>query len=247
MIDGVVCAILPRTDRWGTTLTRPLVVTLALAVFLGGCATTTDTVDPVPTATPTPSPTQDVTDPASETPDVVVEWGPDAAPVDLPGGWRVRDCDGDAPLLCVERDGEFVGVLERNDFPVPDDLAAADSDDALVDALRQFADDRNADVAEDRAQGCGQDYVVEPLEVEDLTIGDRPAVRYGFRGIQDGTTTEFVVSYATVVDDTLWIVVADAATDDGCMAAPELDVFDPAVLEAFLPTLDVVAAGTVIP
>jgi hypothetical protein len=152
-----------------------------------------------------PTPSQSPSEQPSDAPSYVVDWGSDAVPVDLGDGWSVRDCEGDAPLLCVDRDGDLVGTLALSSFEPTDDLAAADTPDEFVGALQAFAE-----------------------------------------SLEDGAVTEFVLSYATVADARLWIVVADAVTADGCMAS-EFDLFTPDHLETFLPLLDGVVAGTVLP
>lgn len=227
---------------------RPVVVLLLAALLVGACTATTAPEDPTPTVSPSDSPSssQPPSEEPSDAPSFVVDWSPDAAPVDLGDGWTVRDCEGDAPLLCVDRDGELVGTLALSSFEPTEDLAAADTPEELTDALRAFAESLEDGVVQDRAAGCGADYVVEHEPVAVVTMSGQPGVRYGFRGIEDGAVTEFVLSYATVVDGQLWIVVAEAATDDGCMAS-EFDLFTPDDLATFLPRLDAVVAGTVLP
>lgn len=241
-----------------------LVASSCLALLAGACSGGV----PSPTAGPpadaaTPpgdaaTPPGDAAAPLEETDDVpeggtadtdpiAASWGPEAAPVDLDGGWRVADCDGDAPLLCVERGEEIVGTLELNRFPVADELAAARGEAELRAALRDFAAGRHDDIAEDRRNGCGEDYVVEADPVTEVSMAGKPGVRYGFRGTEGGVTTERVVSYATVAADQLWIVVADGAAADGCMGDAELTLFDPEVLRDLLPLLDRVVAGTPLP
>ena len=229
-------------------MSKAVAVVLLAALFVGACSPATAPADPSPTVAPSdsPTPSQSPSEQPSDAPTYVVDWGPDAAPVDLGDGWTVRDCEGDAPLLCVDRDGELVGTLALSSFEPTEDLAAADTPEELTDALRAFAESLEDGVVQDRAAGCGADYVVEHEPVAVVTMSGQPGVRYGFRGIQDEAVTEFVLSYATVADGRLWIVVAEAATDDGCMAS-EFDLFTPDDLATFLPRLDAVVAGTVLP
>jgi hypothetical protein len=218
-----------------------LMVAATLAACGGGSATPIATPSDLPTGLPTaPS------EAPSDLPLPVIDWA-DLEPVDLGDGWIVRDCDGDAPLLCFDRNGEFVGLIELNTFPVPAELAGVGSEDELVAAMRTWATDNLDGVVADRSEGCGADYEVEVEAPVEQTVAGNNGVRYGFRGIEGGAMTEYVISYATVADDQLWIVVADGAADGGCMGSDELDLFDPAVLETLVPLLDRVVAGMVLP
>lgn len=223
---------------------RPLLA-LMVAASLAACGGGTATPIATPSELPSGSPTVPSEAP-SDLPPLVVDWE-DLEPVDLGDGWVVRDCDGDAPLVCVDRDGEFVGLIELNTFPVPAELEDAADADELVAAMRAWAADSLDGVVADRAQGCGAAYEVEVEAAVEQMVAGNPGVRYGFRGIEDGAMTEYVISYATVADDQLWIVVADGAADGGCMGSDELQLFDPAVLDTFAPLLDRVVAGTVLP
>lgn len=233
-----------------TSRSHHLLAVLSSIVVLAGACTRgvlSPAAEPPTDAATPPTEPDDTEDRAG--PDVgpiAASWDAAAPPVDLPGGWRVVDCDGDAPLLCVERDGGTVGTLELNSFPLADDLAAAEGE-AVRSALRDFALSRHDAIAEDRRNGCGDDYVVEAEPATEVLMAGQPGVRYGFRGVEGGVTTEHVVSYATVAADQLWIVVADGAAADGCMGDAELTLFDPEVLREFLPLLDRVVSGTPLP
>jgi hypothetical protein len=178
---------------------------------------------------------------------IAASWVAGSGPVDLADGWRVRDCEGDAPLLCIELDGDVVGTLSLDSYPLTAEMAAADDETALAEALRAFADSRAVGIADDRVAGCGGGYRFRAEPVVDVTMAGHPGVRYGFRGTEDGVLTEYVLSYATVEAGQIWIVVADGAADGGCMGDVELDLFDPVVLERFAPTLDRIVAGTPLP
>lgn len=221
-----------------------------LLVGLLAAACTSPTVPP-PVALPTEGAGSETPSVPPATPlpveDIPASWTPGAAPADLPGGWRVRDCEGDAPMLCVDRNGEHVGILQLASFPLTSALAGADDEQAFAAALRDFASTRHVEVADDRRRGCGDAYDVTPEPVVEVDVGGLPGLRYGFRGGEDGALEEYVLSYATVAEGHLWIVVADGASDTGCMADAELALFAPSVLEEFVPLLDRVVAGTPLP
>lgn len=167
-----------------------------------------------------------------------IDWR-DPAPVDV-DGWHLESCDGDAPVVCVDRDGEPAGIVEMVEFPVDsfpalEEPLAAGDEDAALDAL---AESFVADLTEDRSLGCGDGYVVEGLPIEHVTTGDGPAVRYGLVGTTaDGATAERVVQYAAIRGETLVILLAAAYSAEGCIAT-EGQEFSPDDLEAFEPTFD---------
>lgn len=180
----------------------------------------------------------------------VVDWEDGTRPAAFPGGWSVRACDGDAPILCVSRDGVLVGTVEAVGFRLDlrddlDDLVEAGDDAALLDGfVRRFA----ADTRADRAEGCGPDYVVTPFEPQHLTVDGRPGVAYGFTGGDGGTVTERMRGYATVAAGRLVLVVVEASDPGGCFAPDdERTLFTTAALTEFEPVLARVVAESELP
>ncbi len=232
-------------------MTRSLLPALVLVTALAvGC--TGPQAAPAPTPTPTPTSTETPTAEPTDAPvvqPIVASYAPGAPATALPDGWTIADCEGDAPLLCVGREGfdGVVGVLMFESFPLDRGLAAADGREAVLEALRANAQLRMESLVEDRAIGCGPTYdgSVEPMA--DLLVDGRPGVRSGFRAVQDGEVVEHVVTYATVSAGQMWLLVAESARDGSCLDDAEMDLFAPDQLASFVPVLDRVVAGTPLP
>ncbi len=138
-------------------MTRSLLPALALVTALAvGCTSPQAAPTPTPAPTSTETPTAEPTDAPVVQP-IVASYAPGAPTVALPEGWTVADCEGDAPLLCVGREGSdaVVGVLMFDSFPLDSGLAAADDREAVLEALRANAQQRMESLVEDRAIGCG--------------------------------------------------------------------------------------------
>lgn len=232
-------------------MTRSLLPTLlVVAALAAACtgqpaapvATPIGTSSDAPTGTPTDAP---VVEP------VVASYAPGAPAVDLPGGWTIRDCEGDAPLVCVGRadvpDGDVVGTLMLDSFPLDAGLAAADGREAVLEALRANAQLRMQGLVDDRVIGCGAAHEGSIDPMVDLLVDGRAGVRSGFRAVQDGEVVEHVVTYATVAAGQLWLLVAESARDGSCMDDAEMDLFTPDRLATFVPVLDRLVAGTPLP
>ena len=182
----------------------------------------------------------------TDTAPVVASWAPDADPVDLGGGHTIGDCEGDVPALCVlDGDEVVVGLLEAFRYPAPSEVLERSEADPDA-ALREFAAARVAEVEQDRLVSCGQDHRVVPDAPGTLTVDGSPGLRYGFVTMAGDVVVEHVVTWATVRDGELRLVVAHAATSDGCMAS-ELTTFPTDELVVLLPALDRVMAGTPLP
>lgn len=221
---------------------------LVIAVILAACSGASPDAGPSPTP-PTPAPTPAPTDgagvPDTDAP-IVASWDIGAPGVELPDGSVAVHCEGDAPLLCIERDGAAVGLLELFDYELTPEFEAAAADD-LDAALRAWADEHLEWVKSDRAAGCGDGYTFEAEPTRSTRLGMLPALQVGFTGTEGGVVTEHVRLWSTVAGGKRWIVTAQAASPDGCMASDELLVFEPAVMARMLPILDRVVAGTLLP
>ena len=230
---------------------------LVLAASLAACAGTPGpTADPTAEPPPVTAPGRD-DEPTDEPADVpvghdadpdapagpplVASWDPGAAPLVMPDGSLLQDCDGDVPALCVVRGGVEAGLLLHSSFPAPDGLAAAGPD-----GLRAFAAARVEEVAADRSAGCGPDHVVVADPVAERVVAGLPGVRYGFTTRVGDTVVEHVAVWAVVRGDALDLVVAEATAAPGCMHG-ELTTFAPGDLVALLPDLDRVMAATPLP
>lgn len=177
----------------------------------------------------------------------VVDWEDPTKVAELEGGWTVRACEGEGPLLCVERGGETVGVVEAMLFPVAsfDDL---DPNGEPRENLELFAAGFIEAIGSDRAAGCGADYGFDPFPVEDFVLGGTPGVSFGFVGsMPDGKPSELNLQYATIVGEEILSIVATAYDEGGCPGRDDLGGFDTAALSEFRPRLEEVLLESALP
>ena len=173
-----------------------------------------------------------------------VDWSDATTVVELVDGWTVARCEGEAPILCVERDGEIAGLVEAISHPVDEVGESVDPSESLQVLADGFVESMTAD----RAVGCGPDYVVEPLPVEDVSVGGLPGVRFGYSGLlADGTLSELVVHHATIDGDRAVVLAAPAYAADGCPGRDELPSFHPADLASLVPELGAIVAVSPLP
>lgn len=215
---------------------RRICATLVLAVVLAGCVTGGAT--PPPTADP---PSQDGADaPMPEVPALVADWERDDVAVELPGGWVVQGCEGDAPLLCVTDGDRQVGFLELGRYPLPDDHEGDDRA-YLAAAMDSYVEGMRAD----RAQGC-PDLTFEPIPAIDRLVGGEPGLRGGYRLVNgEGREVERHVQYWTVVGGDHVSVTVPAYAADGCLEA--MGEFSPEDLGLVALHLDRLVGDTPLP
>ena len=200
-----------------------------LALLLAGCGAD----DPAPVSTP-PS-TTTTTPPVAAS----VDWAARSLTVADAEGYAIEFCEGEAPVLCVTRDGAAVGAVELASFPVSSIDVLADGD------LAAWADDFAGAIARDRAAGCGDGYAVEADAPEPARLGGAEGIFYRLTGTLDGRTVERVAGVAAVVDGQLWLLTANALEDGGCLSREhELGVDD---LDRLTGTLRALAAGSALP
>ncbi|HSJ27943.1 MAG TPA: hypothetical protein VLB67_07005 [Acidimicrobiia bacterium] len=227
--------------------TRSLPALLGLALLVAACggsateqttpSTTTTTTEPTTTTT---QPTTTTTQPTTGT----IDWDDPSQVVTLPDGWSVARCEGEAPLLCVSRDGAILGLVE---WFIADPYTYTIFDPEAEDEtnLRAIAAQFVATFEEDRASGCGTDYVVEQLEPTAIDLGGTPGLAYGFRGTMgDGTPSELHLQYATLSHERFVLLAAGAYDEGGCPGKDDLVSFDSAALADFRPHLEALLASS---
>jgi hypothetical protein len=230
-----------------THLTAALLgLTLVVAACGGDEAEQTTTTTASPTTTSAPTTTTTTTQPTTTTTvpteTGVIDWDDPSRIVTLADGWTVARCEGQAPLLCVARDGEVVGVVE---WFVADPYTYTMFDPELDDQtnLRAIAASFVAAFEQDRTSGCGADYVLEPFEPAAFDLGGAPGLAYGFRGTTgDGMPSELILQYATLAHERLVLLVAAAYDEGGCPGKDDLTSFDSASLDEFRPHLEALLA-----
>jgi hypothetical protein len=206
---------------------RLVLILLGLAACSGN-----DTVTPEPAATTTATATATAT-----AKPLIVDWEDPGLDVDLGGGVRARHCEGDAPLLCIERAGVPVGVVELLDLPAGDHQPLGDR---IADVYRT--------TKQDRAQGCPAGYWFEPVPPEPASVAGGAALRYGFTGsFADGRPSERTIAWMVDRGETVTVLAAAADEPDGCLPPEGAGHFTLATLEAAAPGLERLVAGSRLP
>lgn len=220
--------------------TPRLLGALLAAALLAGC---TDA------ASPTPSPDVPATPTETSAPVAVlaVDWTDPDLEVPLAEGWVLRDCEGDAPLLCVHDGATVLGIIEAGGRPVDPELADVIAEQGLEAGLRSHVDGYHEAFTADRAHGC-DDYRYEAHPTELVTLAGVPALRYGFSGHSSaGVEVERNVNYVTVIGDELRTITAVANTEESCVYTDVVTELVPEELVAIQGSLDAVAAGSQLP
>ncbi len=225
---------------------RLLAVAMVLALLAAcGGGMTVDTIPTTIPATTTPTTAPATTAPTTTMPlPTVIDWDDRSTSVTLADGWTVAYCEGEAPFLCVSQDGEVVGLVELFIAdPLTYDVYDPSRDDEAN--LRAMAAAFVAAFEEDRAAGCGADYLLEPLEPRTIALGEGTGLVYGFRGILgDGRPSELNLQYASLSHGRLILVVAAGYDEGGCPGKDEMVSFDSVDLAAFQPHFeDLLAAA----
>jgi hypothetical protein len=153
-------------------------------------------------------------------------------PVDLGGGWLIEDCEGDAPLFCVRRDGEIVGSLEALRFDLEGKTPQQQAD-AFLETFRG-----------DRTQTCPA-HTFTAEQAIDVTTADGAAIRYGFTLSTGNDVVERVVQFAGERDGKHVVIAANAVDEGGCLARE--GEFATANLIAFEPRLDALIRASGLP
>ncbi len=118
---------------------------------------------------------------------------------EAPQGMTVQACDWDAPVLCVLSGTETIGQVElfmshletlpdfqqmlKKERLTPGSIDYRNSEQApkIVAALRAFVEDNHRIFEEDRRLTYGEGKATYTrLEVQEISVGDVPGLRYGF-------------------------------------------------------------------
>ncbi len=233
---------------------RSTSILLTITLLLVACSGTADAPGDTSTTASDGSTTTAPSEPTTSTPPddgttvapdqppdgggAIVDWVDPTKGVDVGDGWFVAACEGDAPILCVERDGEIVGGVEAQKFPISSlTFFDPNADDATN--LAALADDFIDVFVEDRAIGCGEDYELIPVPPAPFVLANTPGVVYGFEGkLGDGTQSEFNLHYTAVVGEDVVSISASAYDEGGCPGRDDLGGFDSQQLKDFRPYLE---------
>ena len=173
-----------------------------------------------------------------------LSFSDNAARAELGDGWLVESCEGDAPRLCVSRNGAHAGVVELNVFPV-DSFTLPGFQDAVragdtLRALDILGNDFVSSFEKDRVEGCGEGFEVEPTVAELATVFGEDGWRFGYVLKRGRDIVERQVGHSLIDGNNLVLVQAPAFAPDGCVA-PERE-FEPGALAEFMPYLHALVA-----
>lgn len=206
-----------------------------------------------PAGQPSASPTPSV---ALPSPDRIEAPSVDLADrvpaTDLRGGWSVESCDpGDAPLLCLFRDGERVGTIEWSQRALDLEPGLAEDLDRMPPAEALAANLERAAFFEeteaDRRDNC-EGRSVEWQAPAAATVASTEGMSFAYTVPDEtGTPQDVVVSYQVVnADRALFILVVEGLGPRTCIPS-EGEVLTPDELAAFRPVLDALVANLRLP
>lgn len=175
-----------------------------------------------------------------------IDWADrPTTPIELPEGWSVVACEGDAPLLCATEGDADPAVVEHLPLPLPgfpelqQDLAAGVPPRV---ALAAEADRFHAVFREDRQMGCPAGWTYAPLATRGAVVGGLPGITYGFTVTDvDGRLVEHVRSWMGVREDgqdgVVDIVTANELNAGACLGDEGTQPFREGGLGRFAPSL----------
>lgn len=230
------------TDVKGQRIAIALAAGLAIAALLASACSSSDAAPP-----PTGGPASPVPPTAPPSEAVVIDWNDAEGITTFANGWTVRDCEGDAPLLCVYDGDEWLGILEAASSPLDNELAALLDAEGPAAALAHHVESYHATFAVDRENRCGPGYGYTALDTVEATLAGHPALRFGFAGTRDGVEVERNLSYVSIFDGQLKLITATANDPDSCVYSDEFRELTPAALREFETHLDALAAGSRLP
>ena len=183
--------------------------------------------------------------PAAAAPPDKADWS-DRSGVDiqLPSGWRIRACEGDAPVLCGHNPaGTVAGTLVLN----VGDLAAGD--DISRNAVAREVDEFHRIFSEDRRTTCGPSYQYVGDPLQDATVGGRPGYRFGFTLRNSaGAITEQAVIHLGFDAGRRFSINTSFTDPAGCPGSdPDRIEFPVSARNDILPYLDRLAAESILP
>lgn len=181
---------------WGWRLVAPagLVAVLALLASLFSLAAS-------PAVAETPHPDR-------------LFWAVRGDSVTLSNGWTLTTTNGTFVEVADER-GRLLGYAELINFPLGDDLAAADSDGKLLRALRARVKDFHAVIGQDRER-MERHYDYRAGGTAKVAFGDTFAVRYDAATVdtRGNEVIERIRGYMAVSANQLWVFAINGLDPD---------------------------------
>ncbi len=167
-----------------------------------------------------------------------------------PTGWQVATCDGNAPLLCVSANGQRLGTVEMNVYPLEKQpnfqkmLAQAGIEPSnkidyqnpkyqtqLSTALNAWVNDYYATLSKDRQATYGDRISFAAHPAQKIQLGKLQGLNYGFTGIiRQGGIQEQHLGYVAFDGKALYVITTafDPASETGKFEKLEnLTIFKP--------------------
>jgi hypothetical protein len=174
-------------------------------------------------------------------PPIAVDWSSlsELEPV-AADGFRFVDCEGDAPLLCVEERGAPAGLIELGLL----DRGRFGKNAESLDAL---ASDLERSFRADRSDGCPMGFRFEVDPRRTLIVAGVDGIRTDWSVIDTaGKRVERTLTYFALEPDRVVVFTVNALDDDGCLSREGAE-FRPDVLGRAAPHIDRVVAGSKLP
>lgn len=200
---------------------------------------------PAPEVSPSPvEPDAVTTLPAQDVPPGTPSWAEILGETSAPEGWQVRLCEPGF-FLCVDSNGEQVGVIELLAYPLSPETQetllpnAPDSLDNLSTAetnalLQAFVENHYAAITNDR-QSLGEGLTVQTDEPTVISFGNLPGLRYGFTTTSaEGQVIERSLGYVTFNESMVYVIATIAPESDGGISFKTdelLEQFEPHLTE----------------
>jgi hypothetical protein len=174
---------------------------------------------------------------ATPTLEVLIDWSDrPARPVELSGGFSAVACPGDAPFLCISKDGRTVGFVEYFSFPAS---AGKDLADLIEEDYGSFTADRETT--------CPAGFEARTVQPAAAGVGGSEGMRSEYSVADEaGETVERYIKYWAVAGGQVHLLAAEAQEEKSCSPA-EGEVFSDSLLTEFEDSFRAVAEGSRFP
>lgn len=176
--------------------------------------------------TPTPTATSPTTPPSNPNARAENTWQKLLGKTSSPNGWEVLPCKDNVSLLCVSANGKLLGTVEMGIYPVtnnpdfqkhltevgipfgsPVDLQNPEYQNKVIKALQAWVADLYSTITKDRQAAKAEKIILSTYPPQQTTIGELPALRYGFVGIKpDGGVQEQQIGHVTYDGKQLYVI-----------------------------------------
>ncbi|MBD2344785.1 hypothetical protein [Anabaena subtropica] len=206
----------------------PVGARFVLPDFLTSKVTQSNTVGAT-TKTATPS----ITAPKQTNLKKVNIWQRLSDSISAPNNWQVIPCEGETALLCVSSQGQRLGTVEVEIYPVTDnpdfqkhftelgipqgsqvDYQNPQFQSQIAKALQAWVADSYNTFAKDHQAKYGNKIAFSTYPPQQLTIGKLPGMRYGLVRLKpEGGVQEQHIGYVTSDSKQLYVITTSFNSD----------------------------------